>query len=202
MKFIFSHKYDFEPDFQLSENRLECVKQMKIFGIQVSESLKWDKHVKYICLKARKRIWILRRMMQINMNYENILDFYYKEIRSILEYGVVVFNGALTKKLSKTFEDIQRNVLSLLCKYLGLKMSYSEATIFFFTEPLNLRREDICKTFIKRNMKNPKYKEMFKKNDHCHNVRAKTSKFKEYKARTKRFQSSPLVYLTKLANQL
>ena len=202
MKFNFSHKYDFESSFYLDEHRLECVSQMKILGIQISDSLKWDSHVSYICMKARKRIWMLRRMMQINLDYESILDFYYKEIRSLLEYGAVVFTGSLTKKQQKSIENIQMNVLAMLCKYLNLNMSYNESTIFFVTEPLSLRGIDICKTFIKRNLKNPKFCNMYKKNKHAYNVQNKTQQFKEFRARTKRFQTSPLVYLTKLANQL
>ena len=190
LKFNFSNKYDFEPEFFLDGNRLEYVKQMKILGIQIDESLKWNSHVNYICNKARKRIWMIRRMTQIHLDYETILNFYFKEIRSLLEYGVVVFNGALTKKQIASIENIQRNILYMLAKYLNLNMSYNEATIFFCTEPLFSRRADICRTFIKRNLKNPRFQNLFVNNIHKYNVRNKTKKFKEFKPRMKRFETS------------
>ena len=80
-------------------------------------------------------------------------------------------------------------------------MSYDELTIFFSAEPLWSRRIEASKTFVKRSFKNPRF-ELFKKKTKSYNTRDNRHKYFEYQARTARFQSSPLVQLTKLANEL
>ena len=133
--------------------------------------------------------------MQLGLDFGIILDVYNKEIRSILEYGAVLFHHSLTKKQSNAVENIQKIVLKMLSQYLNLRFSYSEATIYFCTEQLYSRRLELCKTFIKRNINNPRFKNMFQKVQHTHNVRPNTRKFHENQARTKMFYSSSLVSL-------
>ena len=69
--------------------------------------------MEYVCAKACKRIWILRRLMEVGLDWEIILDVYYKEIRSVLEYASVVYHSGLTKKQSDALESVQRLVLKL-----------------------------------------------------------------------------------------
>ena len=158
--------------------------------------------MQYICAKASSRIWALRRLMEMKMEHEFILECYFKEIRSILEYGTVVFHSSLTKRQSHAIESIQRKVFYMINSYLNIKMSYSESCILYCTEALDSRRLETCKTFIKRNLKNPIFSSMFTKTAHAYNVRATTRKFHEDSARTERFFSSPLVYLRRLANNM
>ena len=83
MRINFSKSYDFNPVISIDEEELEVVRTTKILGITIDDSLKWDSHVDQICEKARKRIWLLRRMMNVGLDYEIILDVYNKEIRSV-----------------------------------------------------------------------------------------------------------------------
>ena len=48
-------------------------------------------NTQYICEKAMKRMWTLRRMKSLNLDENLILDTYIKEIRSILELAVPVW---------------------------------------------------------------------------------------------------------------
>ena len=94
-------------------------------------------------------------------------------------------------------------VLRILSPYLGLKFSYNEACIFFETEKLETRRPDICMTFLKRVMSHPQHSALFKKTNNPYNLRGPSRlTFSEYKCNTKRYYTSPLVYLTRLANTL
>ena len=119
-----------------------------------------------------------------------------------MEYGVVIFHSALTKKQSHAIESVQRKVMFILNSYLNLKLSYSESCILYGVEFLYSRRLDICYTFIKRSLKNPRFSHLFSKSSHLYNVRDTTRKFQEDKTRTERFHSSPLVSLRRLANQM
>ena len=147
-------------------------------------------------------IWTLRRLMELKMDFEFILECYVKEIRTILEYGAVVFHSSLTKKQSNAIESVQRKVFYILNNYLQIKLSYSESCIFYCTEQLDSRRLDICKTFIRRSLKNRRFSDMFMETKHRYGVRANTRKYDENVARTERFHLSPLVYLRRLANQM
>ena len=138
----------------------------------------------------------------MRMDHEFILECYHKEIRSVLEYGTVIFHGALTKRQSNAIESIQRKVFYILNSYLNIKLSYSESCIFYATEKLQFRRLDICETFIKRSLKNPRFSSMFMTRKHSYNVRGNRRKFEEDAARTERFHMSPLVYLRRLANKI
>ena len=200
MLFNFSHKLDFPPILNLGGDNLQVVSESRILGLIVSDDLKWNSHVSFACSKARRRIWMLRRMMQLGLDAEIILDFYQKEIQSVLEYGAVVFHGGLTQQLSDEIESVQQLVLSLLSGYIGVKFSYNEACIYFYTEKLQSRRLDLCKTFVKRTMTNPIHSSFFRKTNHVCNTRRRKLKFQEYSCKTDRFYRSPLVYLTRLAN--
>ena len=135
-------------------------------------------------------------MMQLGVDYQVILDIYYKEIRSILEFGAVVFHSSLSQKLSSDLESIQKLVLFLISKHLSLKLSYSESCILFNTEPLSSRRYDICSNFVRRN----KHSGLFSTVKSSYNTRKQNCKFKEFKCNSSRFYSSLLVYLTRLPN--
>ena len=93
MIFNFSKSLDFDPRFIIGDSdELSVVRVSKTLGVIMSDDLRWEKHVEYICHKATSRIWILRRLMEVKMNYEFILECYFKEIRSILEYGAITFS--------------------------------------------------------------------------------------------------------------
>ena len=42
-------------------------------------------------------MWLLRRMKLLKLEPELIFDYYVKEVRPLLEQGVVVWNSGLTK---------------------------------------------------------------------------------------------------------
>ena len=165
----------------------------------IKDNLSWNINTEHICRKAKGRIWLLRRMMNLGLDHETILDVYFKEIRSVLEYGAVVFHSGLTNRLSCDIENVQKLVLHLLSNYLGLQFSYSEACIYFMAEPLSLRRISLCENFIRRNRKSDNC--LFNKLSNTHNTRGSHTKFREYKCNSARFYNSPLVYLTRMANQ-
>ena len=75
MIFNFSKTLDFDPTFSIGcGEELSVVRSSKTLGIVMSDDLKWEKHVEYICQKATSRIWILRRLMEMNLNHEFILE--------------------------------------------------------------------------------------------------------------------------------
>ena len=204
MLFNKSRTLDFQPELRIEPGGeiLDVVSEAKILGLYLTDSLKWNRHIEYVCSKASSRIWTLRRLMELGLDHEIILDCYFKEIRTVLEYGAVIFHGSLTKKLSKRVESVQKRVFRGLGKHLGLDLSYSELCTLFIAEPLESRRFDICKTFIKRNLKNPRFNFLFEPTVRKHDTRQKGQQYRETSARTTHFYRSPLLYLRRLSNRL
>ena len=109
MVFNHSRNYQFPPEIGFeSESKLEYVRQAKILGVIVTDNLKWSENTKYITSKAMSRIWCLRRMKKLGLDNEVIFDAYFKEIRSVLEFGIPVWNGALTEEDSYKIESVQK----------------------------------------------------------------------------------------------
>ena len=141
---------DFDQEYKNPRNASEKYNKDSLFlWIHLNDSLKWNSHIDYIYSKASSRIWILLRMMELGIDYEVILDIYFKEIRSILEYGSVIFHSGLSRKLSRNIEAVQKRVLNHICKYLNLELTYDESCVVFLAENLEARRVTACERFIK-----------------------------------------------------
>ena len=63
-----------------------------------------------------RRIWTLRKLQKLGLSQQFILDVYIKEIRSILEYSVPLWNGGITQKESQQIENVQKLVMRFLLK--------------------------------------------------------------------------------------
>ena len=153
MLFNTSRNFDFPPEVVLpgSKTFLDVVDQTRLLGIQLTADLKWYQHSKYICERASAKLWMLRRMKILNIDPFIIVDFYFKEIRSVCEMACQVFHSGLTLNQTYIIERIQKRALKLI---LGdLYSNYDEACILMSAEPLSDRRDTLCLTFIKRAVK-------------------------------------------------
>ena len=98
MIFNKSKKYDFPPEFAFSNGvNLDCIEETKLLGITLKTSLSWDSNTSNMCAKAMGKMWLLRRMKLLKLEPELIFDYYVKEVRPLLEQGVVVWNSGFTK---------------------------------------------------------------------------------------------------------
>ena len=101
ISFSKSRKWAFPPELQFSVvTPIEYVSDIWLVGMVVSQDLKWFKNTAYICQKARQKLWILRRMLKLDLDIYQMFDVYTKEIRSILEMAVPVWHSGLTNQQS------------------------------------------------------------------------------------------------------
>ena len=169
----------------------------------MTDDLRWERNTEFICTKAYKRMWSLRRMKILNIEPYVILDVYTKEIRSILELAVPAWHSGLTKKQSDDIERIQKVAVKIIlsdpqtgrCDY-----SYTMGLVILDLEPLDVRREKLCRSFAKKTLKS-KHSNMFKPNRNPYTTRNKQEYFMQ-SCNTKRFYKSPLNYLTRLLNDI
>ena len=203
MLFNTSRNFDFPPEMRLPDSAsadfLNVVEVTRLLGVQVTTDLKWSEHTKFICKRANSKLWMLRRMKILRIDPDIIIDFYFKEIRSICEMACQVFHSGLTKNQSRDIESIQKRALKLI---LGdLYSNYEEACTIMSAEPLSDRRDSLCLTFVKRAVRGGQHKDIFTPAGGTSITRSNDNLLKEYTCNTKRFFDSPLVSLSRLYNQ-
>ena len=189
-----SKKWTFPPEVSFSDNiNLEYVSELKLVGVVLSQDLKWQKNTQYICEKAMKRMWTLRRMKSLNLDENLILDTYIKEIRSILELAVPVWHSGLTVKQVRDIERVQKTALFII---LGDSfVNYEAACTLMAIETLSIRRKKLCLKFSEKDVK--KENSIFYKNP----VKTRSGdRVIEPNCNYGRFRKSSIPYLSRLLN--
>ena len=188
---------DFMPEMVIENTRFELVEQIKLLGVVISSDLSWSANTQYITDRCNSKIWMLRRLKRLGASQEDLLDVYSKQIRSVTEFAVPVWNSSLTGNDIASLERIQKIALHVI---LGEQyQSYSAALKTTGLIKLSERRKKICLKFAKRALNNTKFSKWFKPNPRAQK-RLKQQKLCPVIARTERFEKSPISYLTKLLN--
>ena len=96
-----SRKYDCTPKLTLSDmgspdSYLEVVDSVKILGLIIRSDMRWYDNTNYMCQKGYKRLWMLRRLKGLGASLEESKDVYIKQVRSVMELAVSVWQPALT----------------------------------------------------------------------------------------------------------
>ena len=194
-----ARKFDFPPEFSFSSGEyLEVLDSYKLVGVVISKDLRWEENTQAIYMKSMKRMWLLRRLKQVDLEVEIICDFYIKEIRSIAEFGAVIWNSGLTKGQVKLLEKIQRIALKI---YLGDKYyNYTHARSVFKLPLLSDRRLTLCTNFAVKLYKSSRSKDFFTHSEPTVNTRNKKLVV-ETPSNSKRAFNAPHKYLARLVNQ-
>ena len=198
MLFNCARKWAFPPEVFFSNgSMLQVVEKVKLVGIMITNDLKWEENTKYLCTKARQKLWLLRRMKGLELSDLQMLDVYSKEIRSILEMCVPVWHPGLTRKQSRNIESIQKLAFRIILSHRYI--SYNNALSVFGVKTLEERRVELCKNFALKNSKSEF--SFFEIKEKTVNTRSSAVKVQEYKCNTARFEKTSLPYLCKLLNQ-
>ena len=77
IKFSKARNWDFPPELHFSDGSpLECIKETKLVGVMVTQYLRWQRNTDYICGKARAKLWIIRRLLEFNLDIKTLFDVY------------------------------------------------------------------------------------------------------------------------------
>jgi hypothetical protein len=79
---------------------VKVVNELKVTGFVFDHKLLWGSHISKVVKKARQRVGALRNLVQY-LSPDNMQIMYTTFIRSILEYGSVLFMGASDSHLKK-----------------------------------------------------------------------------------------------------
>ena len=169
--------------------------------------LKWYDNSDFICKKGYARLWMLRRLKKLGATREEMKDVYHKQVRSILEMAVPVWQAGLTQQDIRQIERVQRTGLHIIMgdEYI----SYDNALTSLECEKLTDRRYRLCENFAKKAVKHDQFQTWFCTNsDPTPNFETRLDKntirnqYQPVKTRTDRFAKSPLPYLTDILNTL
>ena len=144
-----------------------------------------------------KKMWVLRRLKKMGMSRAFLIDVFIKEVRSVLEGAVPVWNSGLTKNQIHMLERVKKTALYIILdqNYVNYEVACTVADL----EPLEIRREELCLSFARKNLKSSD--PLFTSARHNVNIRSKSAYLvKEFKCNTARFEKSSLPYLAKLLN--
>ena len=82
---------------------LEVVDKYTFLGVIIRSDLKWHDNTDFICQKGYARLWLLRRSKGSGADVLEMLDVYEKQVRTVLEMAMPVWQPALTQQ-----EGVQR----------------------------------------------------------------------------------------------
>ena len=173
--------------------------QVKLLGIIITSDLKWEANTSYICNKALKKMWVLRRLKKLDVHLSFLIDVYKKKVRSLLEIAVPAWHCGLTASQS---DDIERVQKTAMCIILGERLPSAQARNILDLELLSERREKICKRFAKKTLKS-RHADMFEKNSKANQYNTRfRNPFTHSKCNTDRFYNSPINFLTRILNEV
>ena len=104
---------DFMTEFEINQDQIELVHETKLLGVIISSDLSWGANTDYIINRCSKKTWMLRRL-KFGASQGDLLDVYMKQIRSLAEYAVPVWNSSLTGEDISNIEKIQKTALHII----------------------------------------------------------------------------------------
>ena len=96
------------PEVVIDDNELEVVDEIRLLGLIICSDLKWISNTTNIVAKANKRLWILRRLINLGATTDDLLEIYTKQIRCVLELAVPAWQSGLTQAEKIDIERIQK----------------------------------------------------------------------------------------------
>ena len=79
----------------INDKTLDYVTEVKILGLDISNNLLWNDHISDRIKKASKRLYFLILLKRASVPSNDILNFYGRCVRLVLEYCTPVFRHSL-----------------------------------------------------------------------------------------------------------
>ena len=132
---IFSQKYlNNSPPLLLNNETINRVNIHKHLGVYLSSKLDWSKQIDEICLRANRKLAVLRSIKYLN---RKTLDLLYKTIvRSLIDYSLPILANNLKQTDLSRLERIQYKAAKIVTG--TLHFSSQEKLKFAFGQIENL----------------------------------------------------------------
>ncbi len=102
------------PPLKFRRVTIERVVSSKLLGIYVSSDLKWRPHIRYLYSKTNKRLYFLTCLKSAGVEENDLVEYYIRKIRSVIEYACPVWSTSLTQSHLSNLEQIQKHAMHTL----------------------------------------------------------------------------------------
>ena len=186
--------------FPLEDEQIELVEETKLLGLMIRSDMSWVSNTECMTKRGNSKLWMLRRLNVLGASQDDLVDVYYKQVRSILEFAVPVWHSSITNEERINLERIQKSACYIILR--DQYYSYTSALKKLGMETLYSRRNKLCKKFARKSIKNDKFCNWFKVNTKVSCTRTQQTKYCKVYSRTVRFDKSPISYLTSILNNI
>lgn len=140
----------YEYTYQMKNQQDEFInipleEEEKDLGITFEKTLKFNKHVLSVVNRCNKLIGLVKRTFQY-MNKDLFLQLYKSLIRSIIDYGIIVWYP-ITKKNIQLIENIQRRATRIVPELKGLTYDHRIRELNLPTLLYRRQRYDLIQIF-------------------------------------------------------
>ena len=149
---------------------------------------------------------MIRRLKNLGANSEELLDVYMKQVRSVLELAVPVWQPGLTQLETQQIERVQKCAMHII---LGENYTdYYDALETMNCDTLVSRRIKLCENFARKASKSTRYRNWFTLKTtspptiNTRQHKKELNKYLPVQTRTCRYKNSPLPYLTDILNKI
>ncbi len=146
LRVFFSNLISSCAPITIRSQEVDVVSEAKLLGVVLSDDLKWNRHIDYICKKAAKRLYGLRLLKGNALPSHILISIYCTHIRSIVEYACQVSHYGLPQYLSDQVEKIQKRALKII--FPGA--TYAECLLTANLMTLYERRTVLCKRLFSK----------------------------------------------------
>ena len=87
---------------------------LRLVGLILLDDLTWKANTDSLIKRAYAKLWIIRRLKQMGAETNILKLIYYRHVRSILEFGVPVWNGAISQKEVNMLERAQKIAIHII----------------------------------------------------------------------------------------
>jgi hypothetical protein len=81
-----------KPKVTINKMNLNYTTETKFFGIHITETLKWNSHVKALASKLSKASFMIKSLKEILSTYM-IRSLYFTKFQSLLRFGILLWWG-------------------------------------------------------------------------------------------------------------
>jgi len=141
--------------------------------------------------KAAKRLWFLKKLKRAGVSVDDLVYYYQRTVRPVLEYACPVWHSSLSKQQIKSLENVQCRAVQIIAG----NTSYTEASSMLSIQSLADRRAELCRTLFTQIVKNESHYLLPVKRDTqlIGRLRSATA-YPTFQARTNRFKNSFLSF--------
>jgi hypothetical protein len=194
----FTKKYQFVSRLKLKGSNLEQVKEAKVLGTIISDSLSWNANCANIVRKCNMRLQLLREVASFGTDVNMMKQIYIQIVRVILEGSCQVWHSSLSNKNRKYLERCQKMALRIILPKLSYKANLSHLNI----ETLENRRNILTLRFAKQAKQHDKLSHLFKKNKQTHEMNTRHKSTYSELALTERYRKSAIINMQNVLNKL